>query len=113
MQEPTFDKDGYPTEETLKAVREWPCEDFEGLIAFMKRAWQWPEFIQPLPQGGYSFSTGGWSGNEDLMQALEENRPVYFMYWYASLRGGHYEYRKNFAKGSARNPRPFEGWEEK
>ena len=44
---PAFDTDGYPTEETLARIREWPCEtwaDFEAVMDFAGRAWSDPQY---------------------------------------------------------------------
>jgi hypothetical protein len=105
MLEPTFDADGYPTEETLLAIREWPFTDFTALMEFVSSAWTYdsltntPSIIEPLfdedyEDDGYWWcgSTGGWSGNESLVEALMHNPVFYAACWWASLRGGYYEF---------------------
>lgn len=107
--EPTFDADGYPTEETERAVRTWEVNTVADAIAcmdFVGRAWKWPDWgweketgwygpegYDARPQTRYRFSTGGWSGNEGLVAALEANSIIKMLGWHSSRRGGHYEYR--------------------
>ena len=45
-----------------------------------------PEFV-------ISFSTGGWSGCEDFIDAVLQNTMLNVMYYSAWKRGGHYEFR--------------------
>lgn len=105
--EPTFDSDGYPTDETLERIKAWPIEtnnDFGAVMDFAGRAWahygiwecierwedpDWPRF----PQRVYRFSTGGWSGNESIVAAIEANQMLQIFGAWSWQRGGHYEYR--------------------
>lgn len=84
MTEPTFDAFGYPTEETLERIRTWPTPTFADMHAamdFAGRAWRSPEYWERTvervgalrPQIVYTFSTGGWSGNESIVSAIEAN----------------------------------------
>jgi len=105
LTEPTFDSSGYPTEETLEAIREWDYHDFPALMEFVAEAWidggleNKPSIIEPLFDSGYEDdghrwcgATGGWSGNEDLVGALNGNLMFVGMCWRASVWGGYYEY---------------------
>lgn len=89
MTEPTFDADGYPTDETLEAIRTWPYKDADECLMFIKAAWNWPD-MAAIKDGKLQLSTGGWSGNEDLIAALMGNRVVWLSRWLSSCRGGHY-----------------------
>ena len=92
MNKPTFDKDSYPTKETLEAIKSWPGEDTRNLIEFIYSAWHWPDYAEN--EGAVlKLHTGGWSGNEDIVSALKENTVFWLLYWYSSKRGGHYEFR--------------------
>lgn len=93
MDSPTFDADGYPTDETLRAISEWPVpDDTQGLIEFVMAAWKYPDAIR-YKNRWFTFETGGWSGNESIVAALNKNLMFRVLYWYESRRGGHYEYR--------------------
>ena len=107
MTEPTFDADGYPTEETLERIRSWPVKvgaDFIAVMDFAGRAWSYPDYwdvaehwSDPDDRGRacrrYEFSTGGWSGNESIVHAIEGNQIVQMVGAWSWRRGGHYEYR--------------------
>ena len=103
---PTFDSDGYPTEETLRRIEEWPYEGgFSSLMEYVAEAWKWgdltqrPSLIEPLFDPDYEDdgkwwcgATGGWSGNESLEGALGRNFMFTALCWSASVRGGYVEY---------------------
>jgi hypothetical protein len=87
-----LDEDGYPTEELLERVKTWPYDKgYAGLMELVRANWQWENYFQ---QDGnkYALSTGGWSGNEDLIGALQENTLFWVCCWESSRRGGHYEF---------------------
>lgn len=86
---PEFDKDGYPTEATLDAIKQWPYSDFVGLMGFCGDAWHWPDHWEPNGRR-IEAHTGGWSGNESIINALGENFIFWTMCWQESKRGGHY-----------------------
>jgi len=106
-EEPTFDRNGYPTEATLERIRTWPINtmadaaaamDYAGLAWSYPDRWKlieryedpdWPSFPKRL----YKFSTGGWSGNEDIVAAIEANQMLTMLGAWSWQRGGHYEYR--------------------
>lgn len=77
----------YPTEDTLTRIREWPHTDFRGLLEFVRGEWTYPERFEG-DGARYEVSTGGWSGNEDLIGAMQRNVLFWAMCWEASRRGG-------------------------
>lgn len=103
-----MDDEGYPTEEELAKVREWPYTDCLGLMAYLKERWYaaemgyWSEAdlghwddgdYVPASERQFLISTAGWSGNESFIEAMEANRMFWTLCWYYSRRGGHYEFR--------------------
>lgn len=103
--EPTFDHDGYPTEETLATITAWDWHDFPALMEYVKRAWcdygffdNEPSRVETLfpgceQDGCYWYcATGGWSGNESILGALATNEMFMAVCWNASARGGYHEY---------------------
>jgi len=93
MKHPEFDASGYPSEKTLRAIRRWPAGGMEKLFAFIREA-KWEEYGSWKQRGGrIVMATGGWSGNEALIDALQKNRAVNMICWQRSDRGGRYEFK--------------------
>lgn len=105
MNEPTFDRDGYPTDETLDRIENWEVKTFSDALDamdFVGRAWYYPDRWERRTTGHpitarreveYAFSTGGWSGNESLVGAIEKNTMLQMLGAWSWQRGGHYVYR--------------------
>src|SRR4051812_17917003 len=96
--------DRYPTDEELKRVEEWPYTDLLGLMEFVKSIWWMPDWgwkqedkqpeegdlLHQEPYPEFRLSTGGWSGNESLIDAMQSNEMFWMICWVQSRRGGHY-----------------------
>lgn len=101
------DGDGYPTEAALKRIETWPSEDIAGCLDFVKALWHFdgwgvsetlrPEeatILHAEPDERYlRLATGGWSGNESLIDALNANTMVRVMTWKLHARGGLHIYQ--------------------
>ena len=96
---------GYPSEAELESIRSWPIEEFsefEKLLGYVGERWRYPDrwyrakrrrrkkWPASRPERTYYASTGGWSGNESLIDALQENQMFWMVCWEKSQRGGHY-----------------------
>lgn len=86
--------DGYPAEAALARITAWPTEtraDFVNLLAYVRAIWHCADWgwSEPGP-GRYEISTGGWSGNESLIEALQTHPLCWAFCWESSRRGGHY-----------------------
>lgn len=100
--DPELTDGDYPTDETLERIRTAaPREALE----LAQRAWHWDGWAtrelradelllvrdghadEPMPDY-YRFATGGWSGNESIINALDGNFLVVGMCWLLSARGG-------------------------
>lgn len=89
-----MDNDGYPEEEELEQIRNWPHTDFKGLMEFVKTRWAYASWGWSEPEPGvFKISTAGWSGNESIIEALKGNTMFWMTSWESSRRGGHYEFR--------------------
>lgn len=96
------DQDGYPTEEELETIRGWTIQTYEDIhnwFDFIQSCWWhadwgWKEeddvdchFHKPIKR--YKISTGGWSGNEEIIDVMSTNA-IWQITWVQSRRGGHF-----------------------
>ena len=94
------DDNGYPTDSALEIIRIWHWSKPKELFEFIKSIWWqpdwgWTEGLEHVEDAAtdkyrYNISTGGWSGNESIIHALQSNIMIWSIYWYQSRRGGHY-----------------------
>jgi hypothetical protein len=88
-------KDGYPTARELTRIRKWDAvKDAVGLVGYVQELWYWVDwgfFFDP-DTGVLELHTGGWSGNESIIRALQRNLIFWTLYWQKSERGGHYRF---------------------
>ena len=81
---------GYPTEETLNKIRNWPVNDFKGLAMLLIELWQYQDYIY-FDNDVLHVSTGGWSGHEEIIDAIPN---IWKMNFETSWRtGGHYTFQ--------------------
>ena len=82
--------------ETLERIRKRRADDLNGLMEYIQSIWSVKHYGRCWKDGDgtWHFSTGGWSENEDIVEAMEQNEAWWMMNWYLSKRGGHYEFRK-------------------
>ena len=86
--------DRYPTEEQIKRIKTWEGPPFRSLMEFVQSLWWMADWgWRDRGDGKYSISTGGWSGNEAIIEAMQGNSIFWLFCWYSSRRGGHYEFR--------------------
>ncbi len=101
-----LDEDGYPTEHALEVIEKWHWDDAKGWFKFIGgiwyfHSWGWKEIDEPhewnkLDQykdkivHRYYISTAGWSGNESIIRAMQNNSMMWYLNWVQSRRGGHY-----------------------
>ena len=94
---------GYPTDDALELLRTWDWKKgWTNLMSLVQSIWHWGDnqySTRTLDDDlgrvevEYTFHTGGWSGNEDIIDALQSNFMFWMMCWYQSRRGGHYKFR--------------------
>lgn len=90
-----LDRDGYPTEEALKTIKnadltKIPIRTF---LDYVGSNWKYADdgfILKGKKVLKLELHTCGWSGNEDVIEALKENRFFFMLYWEKTVRGGHY-----------------------
>ena len=93
-----LDADGYPLDECLEEIKRWPIEDRDGWLAYVRALWNvdYGDERQEYANDGESrlvLTTGGWSGNEEIIGAMSDNTVLYMMTWISSRRGGRFEFQ--------------------
>lgn len=85
-----------PTSEDWVEARiaTWPHDDWDGLMEFISHEWDHDYGHMGVFEGEWTFVTGGWSRNEDLLCALRQNHVIHALYWQSSHRGGKEVYYK-------------------
>jgi hypothetical protein len=92
----------YPSETTLAVIKEWDIlkQGLPELIFFIEDIWKYAD-------SGYFtktkrrliLATAGWSGNEDIIEALQQNYIFWSLCWMKSERGGRYTFQIKKIKG--------------
>jgi len=79
----------YPSDVELEAIKKWDWADSFNLFKFVFEIWAYPDYaLWDEDSEELTLCTGGWSGNEDIIHALQSNWIVWSMAWVSSHRGG-------------------------
>ena len=88
--------DGYPDDKELQEIRGaagFHPEEARALLERVRHLWHWSNYATVTKTGDklrHEFCTGGWSGNESLIHALQDNTMFWLRWWHLSERGGRY-----------------------
>lgn len=91
-----MDNNGYPEEEELSRLRETNFLNWQDVLDFLgliQSCWKYPDgFVLTTDNNTLRLElhTYGWSGCEDVIDALMENVMFWSLFWQESKRGGHY-----------------------
>lgn len=107
--------DGYPEESVLRKIKKWDIlkDGVDGLLELVQENWKYAD------DGGFRLTgrkvkklelhTFGWSGNEDVINALGKNLMFWPLYWVKSVRGGHHYFEiKLFHEGAKKGMKSIE-----
>jgi hypothetical protein len=97
----------HPTDEELTRLREWPLNDPRGWLEYARSLWRMQDWGWPELEG--EVSTGGWSGNEEILDAMQDAHMglLWHQVWHQTRRGGHYTLNLSLvARPSALPPGP-------
>jgi hypothetical protein len=88
-----MDKNGYPVAAELESIQEWPVDKgYSALMEYVKELWHWDDYFDEIDEKNFELHTGGWSGNEEIIEALMSNQMFWSLCWKESTRGGHYKF---------------------
>jgi len=109
--------DPYPTDRELAIIRRWDTIKYRipDLLEYIKSVWWMPDWGFKLYKGRdhlfrkacmkLELHTGGWSGNEEVIEALKRNFLFWSMHWRKHIAGGHFwfeirmaDWNRNFTK---------------
>lgn len=96
----------YPSDIVLERIKNFDVfeEDIKKLLDLIENEWEFADvgYIKTYSENGKNIlelHTGGWSGNEEIIDALMENFAFWGAYWWKTERGGHYWFEiKEFKK---------------
>ena len=87
--------DGYPDKRELARIKKWDVvKDPLGLVWYVRDHWDqddWGFHFNP-ETGALELHTGGGSGNESIIRALQGNLMFWTLCWQKYERGGHYRF---------------------
>lgn len=96
MKQAELYNDGYPTDETIKIIKNWPIPkplDYKPLLEFIRPIFEEYGEIKTFDNGFTSIVTGGWSGCEEAISTLMISKSMFWgVCWECSKRGGYYEF---------------------
>ena len=98
------DSGQYPSDEALEFIEKFDCAKYGclSLTEFIEQVWwasDWGYNLKGKRKKKLQLSTGGWSGNEDIIRALKNNFVFWSMCWVETKRGGHYTFEiKNISE---------------
>lgn len=106
--EPTFNRDGEPSKNTLTIIEKWE-PNFSGILYadlfdFLKQCWSQEygaiyESKDDADDSVICFSTGGWRNNELIEIAMSKNSLFHTLAWESSHRGGLSKYSSKYLIG--------------
>lgn len=112
--------DQYPSDEELAYIASWPLENsVKDLFEYVVSIWNYPDFAaiekvrSDLGWDAYQITliTGGWSGNESILGALEQagDTMMWNIFWLESRRGGYnkFEVSENNWQNWGNTPDPI------
>ena len=87
-----IDDDGYPEGGMLRSVTLWPATLRHEWLDYIAQNWP-PTGKATWGDDELRLVTGGWSGCEEIIQAMQQNTMCWMMCWESSFRGGTYRFK--------------------
>lgn len=87
----------YPTDSVYAAIVSWPYTDIHGLFDYIEPLVSDYGTVRRIPRNDgstlFRLTTGGWSGNEEIVSAIQDNLVIHSFTWEMSVRGGMHVWR--------------------
>lgn len=88
------------SDKELEIIENWDVRDSLSLLSHLEKVWTFKNYFRKSWSKSdfgehmivYKISTAGWSQNEELISALKRNYVFWSMFWYSSVRGGHFTF---------------------
>ena len=75
----------------MDKIKHWNINDIPGLFDYIESIW---ELVPPERDNDFIIlRTGGWSHNEEIIDALKENKLVWSLCWVMSTSGGYHKFK--------------------
>ena len=83
----------YPSDIDLKYIKEFDLtkQPVRELLDHIEQIWEYGDWGFKRSYHYLQLHTGGWSGNEDIIVALESNLLFFAMYWTKTLRSVYHD----------------------
>lgn len=95
----------YNTDKEMRLIEKWDVNEVFTLLDYIEERWwstDWgfkkvwsKERLHNKPVIKLELHTGGWSGNEDIINALLKNQMFKMLWYYQWNRGGHFIFEIN------------------
>ena len=94
-----MDTNGYPTDEELDTIEKWDFRKngIEEFLSYIRDNWEYADIgyydLKKSEDGkiwNLELHTGGWSGNECMIDSINNNFVFWAITWRKSELGGHY-----------------------
>ena len=92
---------GYFTKKELKQFESIDTFNIEQSLKFLRDRWylaDWGYKLKGKKVLRLELHTAGWSGNEEIIRALQKSL-FWTFYWQKTYRGGHYYFKINLFNG--------------
>lgn len=89
----------YLNNKLLEMIKKWDVvkNGIHPLVDLIIDNWHWEDYVS-LKGNILKLSTGGWSGNEEIINVLRENFGFWHTCWIKTERGGHYTFNLHHYK---------------
>lgn len=98
----------YPEGRNLETIRKWSHQtSLKKLMVYVKKLWWmpewgWKETVDGSGRRVFTLATGGWSENEELINALRDNTWFWSTCWHSSEKGGKHIFKMPKMRGGQR-----------